>query len=246
METIIKTTQTWRIGNCLDLLPEIPDKSIDLVLIDPPYNIDCQGKVNLVRLDSKCTLKEVDYNYPPFDLNIISPISDKLKDTGSIVVFYDNKEVTTLWNVLKKNNLKSKQILYWYKGKKGINPRKNFNSTIESAVWAVKSKDYIWNGNGNTPNCFVENYHELNYPPNNYHPNQKPIQLFEWIIKILTNKYDNIFDGYLGSGTTLEACMRLERNCIGFEIDPQWEPIYHKRLKLDNAKLDAYNTPIVQ
>jgi len=237
----MKTEQKWKICDCLEGLPEIQDKSIDLILTDPPYNIDFQGKVNFEMVDGKFGLKEVNYNYPPFDLNIISQMSNKLKSTGSIVVFYDNKEITTLWNVLKDNNLRPKQTLYWYKGKKGINPRHNFNSTVETAVWAVKSKDYVWNGNGNTPNCFIEDFHELNYPPNNYHPNQKPIQLFEWIIRILTNKYDNVLDGYLGSGTSLEACMRLERNCIGFEIDPQWEPIYKKRLRLDNTKLNEWN-----
>lgn len=227
----MKTTQTWKIGNCLQLLPEIPDKSIDLILTDPPYNIDSQGKVNFEMVDGVFNFKEVNYNYPSFDLNMVIPsFYNKLKDSGSIVVFYDNKEMTTLWNVLKKNNLKPKQILYWYKGRKGINPRRNFNSTVETAIWAVKSKEYTWNGNGNTPNCFVEDYHELNYPPNNYHSNQKPIRLFEWIIKILTNKYDTVFDGYLGSGTSLVACMRLNRNCVGFEIYPQCEPIYKKRL----------------
>lgn len=81
--------------------------------------------------------------------------------------------------------------------------------------------------------CFPKN------PTNTIHETQKPLLLWEYLIKTYTNEGDTVHDSCLGSGTTLEACMNLNRNCIGFEIDPQWEPIYRKRLRLDNTKLDA-------
>lgn len=233
---MIKTKQEWKIGDCLELLSNIHDKSIDLIVTDPPYNIDSQGKTNFEMVNNVRIFNEVNYNYPEFKFEILNTLSKKLRDNGSIVIFYDNKEVTSIWNKLKEYQLKPKQLIFWYKGKKGINPRHNFTSTIETAVWAVKGKNYTWNGGGASPNCFVEKSQELCYPPNNYHPNQKPIKLIEYIIEILSNENDIILDPYLGSGTTLEACMNLNRNCIGFEIDTQWEPIYRKRLCLDNVR----------
>ncbi len=74
------------------------------------------------------------------------------------------------------------------------------------------------------------------------HPSQKPIKLITKLIKENTDTGDMVIDLFAGSGVVLEACMKLERNCIAVEIDPQWEPIYRKRLKLDNTKLDAWTT----
>lgn len=69
------------------------------------------------------------------------------------------------------------------------------------------------------------------------HPTQKPVALFEYLIKTYTNEGDTVHDSCLGSGTTLEACMNTGRNCIGFEISDEWVPHYEKRLMSDNSKL---------
>ena len=73
------------------------------------------------------------------------------------------------------------------------------------------------------------------------HPTQKPVTLFEYLIKTYTNEGDWVHDSCLGSGTTLEACMNTNRNCIGFEISDEWEPYYKKRLKNENKKLDSWS-----
>ena len=74
------------------------------------------------------------------------------------------------------------------------------------------------------------------------HPTQKPVALFEYLIKTYTNEGDTVHDSCLGSGTTLEACARTNRNCIGHEKLHDWEEHYRKRLRLDNTKLDAWTT----
>jgi len=77
----------------------------------------------------------------------------------------------------------------------------------------------------------------VNKKDNSSHPTTKPIQLIETIIKASSNKGDMVLDCFLGSGTTLEACMNTERNCIGFEISDEWEKHKKKRLVSDNSKL---------
>jgi len=72
------------------------------------------------------------------------------------------------------------------------------------------------------------------------HPTQKPVALIEYLIKTYTHEGDTVHDSCLGSGTTLEACMNTNRNCIGFEISDEWEHHYVKRLRLDNSKLDSW------
>jgi DNA modification methylase len=71
------------------------------------------------------------------------------------------------------------------------------------------------------------------------HRTQKPLSLWSYLINTYTNEGDTVHDSCLGSGTTLEACANLKRNCIGFELLPDWEEHYRKRLRLDNTKLDA-------
>ncbi len=66
------------------------------------------------------------------------------------------------------------------------------------------------------------------------HPTQKPVALFEYLIKTYTNEGDTVLDSCLGSGTTLEACKNTNRNCIGYEIDPKWEQIIYNRLINNN------------
>ena len=62
------------------------------------------------------------------------------------------------------------------------------------------------------------------------HPTQKPLSLFEYFIKTYTNEGDMVHDSCLGAGTTLEACVNLNRDCIGFELSKEWEDNYKKIL----------------
>ena len=73
------------------------------------------------------------------------------------------------------------------------------------------------------------------------HPTQKPLKMIKHLIKASSNKDDIVLDCFLGSGTTLEACMDTERNCIGFELSNEWEPHYKKRLQLNKHKLDKWS-----
>ena len=71
------------------------------------------------------------------------------------------------------------------------------------------------------------------------HPTQKSTEVFEVAIQVSSDEGDLILDPFLGSGTTLEACRRTNRNCIGFEIDPQWEHLYPERCM-------SYNPPLTE
>ncbi len=72
------------------------------------------------------------------------------------------------------------------------------------------------------------------------HPTQKPLELIELIIKGYSNECDLILDPFLGSGTTLEACYNTNRNCIGFELDPQWEHLYSARAHKHQGSLNEW------
>jgi len=133
-------------GDCRDVLPKFPAKSVDLVLTDPPYGLvgDGTGKVQL-RNDGICKP-----DYGDWDL-IADHTWVKLIDATSLVMFHDQKHATTVHEELQKANYHFRHYLFWYKGDGGINPRRNFVNTIEMASFATKRR-YIWNGGGASPN----------------------------------------------------------------------------------------------
>jgi len=75
---------------------------------------------------------------------------------------------------------------------------------------------------------------------NTSHSTQKPVALIKRLIKASSTEGDTILDPFLGSGTTLAACRRTNRNCIGFEIDPQWEHLYPERCMANTPPLTSY------
>ena len=78
---------------------------------------------------------------------------------------------------------------------------------------------------------------------NGVHPTQKPLELFEWLIKTYTNEGDLVLDPFLGSGTTALACLRLQRNFIAFELEEKYFKIANERIKpfnLEQKRLEEF------
>lgn len=271
----MKTEQKWKICDCLEGLPEIPDEQVDLIMTDLPYGTTaCSWDVVI-----------------PFE-PLWEQYTRIIKDSG-VIVLTSSQPFTSL---LINSNLKMfREELCWLKNKSGSGFQKeqkhikihenvcifskNGKYTFNPQKWKVEDRKFLTQrktlsiyGKGNTIYSPTEmqrkNDDGTRYPisviaysvphtPSNtksynekvdlrFHPTQKPVKLIEYLIKTYSNEGDLVHDSCLGSGTTLEACMNLNRNCIGFEIDPQWEPIYRKRLKLDNIKLDEFNIPVIQ
>jgi site-specific DNA-methyltransferase (adenine-specific) len=82
----------------------------------------------------------------------------------------------------------------------------------------------------------------INPTENTTHRTTKPLALIKKLLKAITNEGMTVLDPFAGSWVTLEAGQHLNLNVIGFDIDDTWMPDYHRRLKSDNAKLDAWTT----
>ena len=74
-----------------------------------------------------------------------------------------------------------------------------------------------------------------------FHPTQKPVPLFEYLIKTYTNKNETVLDNCMGSGTTAIACMNTERNFIGFELDETYYKKSLKRIKEHTTQTDIFD-----
>ena len=224
-------------SNCIEGMKYMPDKSIDMILCDLPYGTT-QNK-----WDSIIPLRELWQEY-----NRI------IKDNGAIVL----TAAQPFTSVLITSNLKYfKYTWCWEKSLKTnfLNARKQPLRTHEDIVVFYKKQctynpqglriGFITGGNGHTGSYGKWKKKENNqqftgYPssilkipnPNqgSIHPTQKPVALFEYLVKTYTNEGDVVLDNAIGSGTTAIACMNTNRNFIGFEIDKNYFEFANKRI----------------
>jgi len=232
-------------GNCFNLLPLIPDGSIDCIITDPPYNTtNCKWDV---AIDLETLFREFE--------RIVKP-------NGAVVVFCSFKFGVDCVNACK-GKLKFRYDLVWEKSKPvgyfDANNRqlRNHENVIIFSVNEMREiifnpqmtygKPYFSKGQ-NKPNA--ESYFNtkridtinagLYYPvsilhgqnglSNSVHPTQKPVSLLEYLIATYSNEGDLILDPFLGSGTTAVACRNLKRKYIGFELHEDYYDICVKRL----------------
>ena len=198
-----------------EAIKKIPDKSVDLILTDPPYGINADKGVGGFGNSPKTAKKYIgnwDNQTPTEEL-----FKELLRVGKKVIIFggnyFTNKiPVNGHWIVWDKvgetkfNNPFSDCELAW--------------TNIEKKI----VKKYL-----NKQQGFINDGDERN------HPTQKPLRLFTEIIKDYSNENDIVADFFLGSGTTCVAAKELGRQYIGFEIDKEFCDISKNRLKGINA-----------
>lgn len=214
----VKTKQEWKIGDCLNYMREYSDKYFDLILTDPPYGIGESNEKNLSRIGGLA--KATNFSISYCDDNRISKeyFDEMLRISKNQIIFGGNYYTdylfpTSCWIV-------------WYKD----NGNTDF-ADCELAWTSFKSATryfkHRWNG------MLQE---DMKHKEKRIYPTQKPCKLFERILLKYSKENDLICDPFLGSGTTLRACMNTNRNCIGFELNSECEKLYRERLLLDNVR----------
>lgn len=235
-----------RCGDCLELMKDIPDKSIDLVLCDLPYNITSMSWDCLI----------------PFE-PLWEQYNRIVKDSGNIVLFSSGlftldliasnrknfrykliwkKNVPTGMSSAKYRPMKYyEEICIFAKSKATYNPIMKKRVGVGKACY---NYDHYCNPNNHInlkkikkrydPN-FVQpsDVLEFNVVPNRkgrLHPAQKPLELLEYLIKTYSNENDTVLDNCMGSGTTGLACINTERNFIGIEQEEKYYNVAESRL----------------
>lgn len=229
-------------GDCLELMKELPDGSIDMILCDLPYGTT-QNK-----WDSVIDLKLLWEQYERV-----------IKETGAIVLFsqmpftvelahsnlklfkyewiWQKTEATGFLNA-KKMPLKSHEnILVFYKKLPTYNPQFTEGKPYSYEKFGIGSTNYgdskgtgkvIVNDGRRYPKSIVT--FKKDKQKQAYHPTQKPVALLEYLIKTYTNEGEIVLDNCMGSGSTCVACVNTSRHYIGYELDPEYYDIACKRL----------------
>lgn len=209
-------------GDCLELMKNIPDNSVDLLLTDPPYGIDYQS---VRRKDKTKRMSKILNDKKPFT-DFIPLIKSKIAKTGGILCF-------TRWDVQQifidefiRNGLKPKNVLIWDKKSHSMgNLKKAFGGRYESIIW-IPNDDFKFKSG--RPQDLIS---VPRVPPHKLiHPSEKPVKLLEFLIEKTTSQNATVLDCFMGSGSTGVACINTNRNFIGMELDERYYKIAENRI----------------
>lgn len=211
-------------GDCLELMKTIPDKSIDMVLTDPPYKLisgGCIGKKTPGFSAGFKNGKVFKFNEIKFD-EWMPELSRVMKDKSHIYVFINGRNLAPLINEMEKF-FKFKNIITWKKSTK--TPCRNYMNQTEFIVMMAK------NGCKGIREMGQSNHFEhSNHFHKKNHPTEKPVVLLENFIHQSSNISQTILDPFMGSGSTGVACKNLNRNFIGIEKDDKYFEIAKGRI----------------
>ena len=215
-------------GDCLEVIKDIPDKSIDLIVTDPPYAITLNGgcsikkKIDYRRGSLISIGSNPNFTIIPF-LEVVRP---KLKKFHAYIWMSKDTLPETLNWILKNKFMWN--ILIWSK----TNPVPAYNNTylsdIEYCVFIREKGGCHW-----TKGLAYEKYkkvmvdHVQSIPG---HPTPKPLWMMQKLIEISSRPGDIILEPFAGSGTTCIAAKSLKRNFIGIEINEKWVKYANGRL----------------
>lgn len=192
-------------GDCLTLIKDLPDKSINLICTDIPY-----GKVNR-KSNGLRKLDKGQADICNFNLTeLVNLLCQKL--IGSIYIFCGTEQVSELRKAMVANGMTTRLCIWEKSNPPPMNGQYVWLSGIECCVY------------GKFPNATF-NEHCKNtvwrFPcgKSKTHPTEKPLALIEYIIGVSSNENDIVLDPFIGSGTTAVAAINLNRRYIGYEID---------------------------
>ena len=209
--------------DCLDYMKKLNNKSVDLILTDPPYNIAKYSTGN-INLPGRSALNNDLAQWDLLDINphdFIEPFKRIIKPDGNIFIF-TSYNLIGKWHEAFDKEFDTFQYFIWHKTNPAPKIYKNgFLNRCEMII-CLWNKGHKWNFSNqkemhNHFECPICMYPErLRYPK---HPAQKPLKLLRHLIKIGSNENDVIFDPFMGVGSTGVAAKELNRNFSGCEID---------------------------
>jgi site-specific DNA-methyltransferase (adenine-specific) len=212
-------------GDCLEVMKELPDKSVDMILTDIPYgNVSKHGEE---RARYTGQLRKIDKGLADIET---FDISDFIAECyriakGSIYIFCGIPQVSKIFSYFdNKQDMMTRRCIWKKTNPSPMNGEHMWLSSTEDCIFAKfrktdfnqKCKSSVW---------------EFPCGRSKVHPTEKPLKLFEYLIQSSSNEGDIIFDPCMGSGTTAIAAHNTGRFFIGIEKEPKYVEIAKKRLE---------------
>lgn len=241
------------VDDCLNLLKLLPDESVQLICIDPPYNLELTGwdvYSNYIEWADKWLQEAYRVLSPNGSMVIFGGIQFRDVRSGDLVEIIHHVRYNTKFKLINT-------IIWHYKN--GMSAHRFFANRHEEAIWLAKGKDYYFDLDSvrepYSPEELVlalrdkrlnpENTKKGKNPTNVWdigrlngnskervgHPTQKPVELIRRFIKALSYPDSIVLDFFSGSGTTGRACIEEKRNCILCDSDPASKDYFKKHIE---------------
>lgn len=242
------STIDLRCGNALDLFQTVENESIDLIIADPPYNVGKDYENNQDR-------KGFD-EYLDFTRRWLTQAQRVLKPEGSIYIFMGVRFISYLYDIVERDlKMFFNSWIVWHYTQ-GMGKTKGFSPRHDDILFFNKSNKFVFNLDdvrvpqkyyrarnnmrGANPGDVWEFSHVHYSNPNRQkHPTQKPEGLIERMVLSSSHPGGLVLDPFSGSGTTLRVCQQLGRNAMGFEINPAYIEMSHKRFAMPFTGFDS-------
>lgn len=243
-------------GDCLEVMKELKDNSVDLIITDPPYGVEFQE--NRFFDDSK------DYVFGNAE-KWIKEMSRLLKDKCHIYMFTPNLEIDK-WVFLIKKYFRFKNLLATSIYTTNRYLKNNFTYDLQLIIfasngagkrlnkvdWIKTSEDWLKDKRNKSPHLYTYQYpsyipkkYRANVKPNFHknvlHPNQKSVELLEKFVRLSSKKGEIVLDPFSGSGSTAVACKMTNRKYIGIEKNAKYVKISRERLKEEKLRRKRQN-----
>jgi len=249
-------------GDCLEVMKEIPDKSIDMILQDPPYfSIACEWEWDIMTKIEElwAEWKRIIKDNGAIVMTASQPFTSKLimsnLDMFKYELIWDKRRGFEPQLAMIRPQKSHENILIFCKGKTTYNPQKTILDKLDRRIGSGRRNNRI-DGTGHNLlssissgekeykdrfSLSIQFFGNANQK-DKQHPTQKPLLLFEYLIKTYTNECNIVFDGFCGSGTTAVACHNLNRNFICIDKEEKYIEISNQRYdKAVKEKLPSIN-----
>jgi len=229
-------------GDCLEVMPKIPDKSIDMILCDLPYGkIACKWDVKISFIPLWEQYERIIKDRGVIVLTAVQPFTSELVMSNVKMFKY-----TWVWEKSRPTNFMlsinqplryHEDICVFYRNQCKYRPimthgLPNHATKAKFGFTRIYDRENKAKANTNTdkyPSSVIKI--KSTNSTQNIHPTQKPVALFEYLIKTYTNEGELVLDNCIGSGTTAVACVNTGRNFIGIELNKECVKIAEKRIK---------------
>lgn len=222
-----------RCGDCLELMKNIPDGSVDLVLTDPPYMIETVG-AGIYKQSDKQYVKELDGIKDGFDEKVFDEICRVMKKIN-VYFFCSQKQIVPLIDYFVKKKNCNWNILSWHKSNPVPACGNKYLTDTEFILFFREKGVKIY---GEYKTKFTYYVTPLNQKDKKQycHPTVKPIKILQNLIVNSTLENGVVLDCFMGSGSTGVACVNTNRNFIGIELDEGYFQIAKQRIENCNKK----------
>jgi DNA modification methylase len=235
-------------GDCLELMKNIPDKSIDMILCDLPYGTTACKWDTIIPFEPLWEqYKRIIKDNGAIVLTASQPFTSALvmsnTDWFRYEIIWEKERPTNIFFMKKQIGKVHENILVFYKHQPTYNPqmcdrfsngesKRDLTLLDNNGSKTHKKQIYKYSKDYDDTKHYPRSIQRINRDKQkNAHPTQKPVALFEYLIKTYTNEGDLVLDNCAGSGTTGVACQNLNRNFILIEKEKEYIDIINSRLK---------------